>query len=187
MSTTTIIIIVFLVILFALVIIYNSLVTLKKRSEEAWSDIGIQLKRRYDLIPNLVVAVKGYAKHEKEVFTQVTKARADAIEADNIKDKQAAENALSRTLKSIFAVAENYPQLRASENFLSLQEELTDTENKIEAARRFYNANVRDYNIKIKSFPSNIMAGMFGFEEKQLFEVEASQKEQIEKAPKVEV
>lgn len=175
------------IIVIAVIVIYNSLVTLNTRSEEAWSDISIQLKRRYDLIPNLVNAVKSYAKHEKEVFEQVTKARADAMGAGDIKDKEKAENELSKTLKSIFAVAENYPLLKANENFIELQEELTDTENKIEAARRFYNANVRDLNIKIRSFPSNMMANIFSFKERTLFEVEASQKEEIEKAPKVEV
>lgn len=169
------------------IIVFNSLITLKIRTEEAWSDIGVQLKRRYDLIPNLVNAVKSYAKHESDVFEKVTKARAEAIDAKSIKDKVKAENELSETLKSIFAVAENYPALRASENYMQLQGELTETENKIEASRRFYNANVRDYNIKIKSFPNNILAGMFNFQEKQLFEVEASQKAEIEKAPKVEV
>jgi len=169
------------------IIIFNSLITLRIRSEEAWSDINVQLKRRYDLIPNLVSSVKSYAKHEKDVFEKVTKARADAIDAGSIKEKEKAENELSKTLKSIFAVAENYPTLRANENFLQLQGELTDTENKIEAARRFYNANVRDYNIKLKSFPSNMLATAFNFQQKQLFEVEASQKEAIEKAPKVEV
>jgi len=174
------------VIILSAIIIYNSLVTLKTRSEEAWSDIGVQLKRRYDLIPNLVSSVKSYAKHEKGVFEEVTKARANAMDAGTINDKVKAENELSKTLKSIFAVAENYPQLKANENYLNLQEELTDTENKIEASRRFYNANVRDYNIKIKSFPSNVFAGMFHFQAKQLFEVEASQKKAIETAPKVE-
>jgi LemA protein len=175
------------VILLAAIGIYNSLVTLKARSEEAWSDISVQLKRRYDLIPNLVSSVKSYAKHEREVFEKVTKARADAMDAGTMKDKEKAENELSKTLKSIFAVAENYPQLRANENFLNLQEELTDTENKIEASRRFYNANVRDYNIKIRAFPSNVFANIFNFQEKQLFEVEPSQKEAVEKAPKVEI
>jgi len=175
------------VILIVAVAVYNSLVTLRTRSEEAWSDISVQLKRRYDLIPNLVNSVKSYAKHEKELFENVTKARVSAMEAKDLKDKEKAENELSQTLKSIFAVAENYPQLRASENFLALQQELTDTENKIEAARRFYNANVRDYNIKIQSFPSNIFARIFNFTSKNLFEVEASQKEAVEKAPKVEV
>ena len=175
------------VVILYLIIAYNSLVTLKTRSEEAWSDIDVQLKRRYDLIPNLVNAVKGYAKHERELFEKVTEARSTAMKAQGIKEQQKAENMLTDTLKSLFAVAENYPSLRASENFLELQSELTDTENKIEAARRFYNANVRDLNIKVKSFPSNVVANTFRFEPKELFEVEASQKEAVKEAPKVEV
>lgn len=175
------------IVVFYLIIVYNSLVTLKTRSEEAWSDIDVQLKRRYDLIPNLVSAVKGYAKHERELFEKVTEARTAAMSAEGIKDQQKAENMLTETLKSLFAVAENYPSLRANENFLELQGELTDTENKIEAARRFYNANVRDLNIKIKSFPSNLIANGFKFEAKELFEVEPSQKEAVKEPPKVEV
>jgi len=154
--------------------IYNGLVTLRNRTKEAWSDIDVQLRRRYDLIPNLIETVKGYAKHEKELFENVTKARAEAINASGIKDQAKAENQLSDTLKSLFAVAENYPNLRASENFQKLQDELTDTENKVEAARRFYNGNVRDLNIKIESFPSNIVAGMFSFKQMELFEIEES-------------
>lgn len=152
--------------------IYNSLITLKNRSDEAWSDIDVQLKRRYSLIPNLVETVKGYAKHEKQLFQDVTEARASAISAKTVKGQQEAENILTSTLKSIFAVAENYPELKASENFAKLQDELSDTENKIEAARRFYNANVRDLNIKIEIFPSNIVANMFKIGKKELFEIE---------------
>lgn len=177
------------IVLFVLVLaaIYNGLISLKVRSEEAWSDIDVQLKRRYDLIPNLVNTVKGYAKHERELFEKVTKARSDAISAKGIKEQQKAENVLTEGLKSVFAVAESYPDLKASENFLRLQEELSDTENKIEAARRFYNANVRDLNIKIKTFPSNIIAGAFNFQSKELFEVEPSQENAIKNPPKVEV
>lgn len=167
--------------------VYNGLISLKTRTEEAWSDIDVQLKRRYDLIPNLVNTVKSYAKHEKELFEKVTQARAAAMSAEGVKDQGTAEAELAKTLKSVFAVAENYPDLKASQNFLSLQEELTDTENKIEAARRFYNANVRDFNIKIKTFPSNIIANSFKFETKDLFEVSGSQKEAIKEPPKVEV
>jgi len=170
-----------------LIAIYNSLVTLKTRSEEAWSDIDVQLKRRYNLIPNLVNSVKGYAKHERELFEKVTKARTAAISAKGMKEQQKAESMLTDTLKSVFAVAENYPDLKASENFLHLQEELADTENKIEAARRFYNANVRDFNIKIKTFPSNLIANAFNFKGKSLFEVEALQKEAVKSPPKVEL
>jgi len=157
------------------VVIYNGLVTLRNRAKEAWSDIDVQLKRRYDLIPNLVETVKGYAKHEKELFENVTKARTAALNAQGAAAQAKAENELSNVLKSIFAVAENYPQLRASENFQKLQDELTDTENKIEAARRFYNGNVRDLNIKIEKFPDSIIAGMFGFKPMELFELEESE------------
>ena len=175
------------VVVIFLIFTYNSLVTLKTHSEEAWSDIDVQLKRRYDLIPNLVNTVKGYAKHEKEVFEKTTEARASAISAKGIKEQQKAENMLTDALKSVFAVAENYPTLKANENFLALQAELSDTENKIEAARRFYNANVRDLNIKIQSFPSNVVAGAFKFEKKELFEIEASQAAAAKEPPKVEV
>lgn len=170
-----------------LVAAYNGLISLRTRSEEAWSDIDVQLKRRYDLIPNLVQAVKGYAKHEKEVFEKVTEARSAAMGAKGVKNKQAAENDLTDALKTIFAVAESYPALRANENFLQLQGELTDTENKIEGSRRFYNANVRDLNIKVQSFPTNIIANMFKFAKKDLFEAEGAEKEKIKSAPKVEV
>lgn len=152
------------------VAVFNGLVALKNRAQEAWSDIDVQLKRRYDLIPNLVETVKGYAVHERELFEKVTQARSDAMHAQSIKGKADAENMLSSTLKSLFAVSENYPDLKASQNFLELQRELADTENKIQAARRFYNTNVRDLNIKIESFPSNIFAGMFGFKKMELFE-----------------
>jgi LemA protein len=149
---------------------FNGLVTLKNRAQEAWSDIDVQLKRRYDLIPNLVETVKGYAAHERELFEKVTQARAAAMQAQGVKGKADAENMLSGTLKSLFAVSENYPELKASQNFLELQRELTDTEDKIQAARRFYNGNVRDLNIKIESFPSNIFAGIFGFKKMELFQ-----------------
>jgi len=163
-------------------VIYNGLITLKNRTKEAWSDIDVQLKRRYDLIPNLVETVKGYAAHEKELFEKVTQARAAAINASGAAAQAQAENALSQALRSVFAVAENYPQLRASENFQKLQDELTDTENKIEAARRFYNANVRDFNIKIERFPDNIIARLFGFKPMELFEL-ASQEAQSARQP----
>lgn len=157
---------------------YNSLVKLKMRVDEAWSDITIQLKRRYDLIPNLVNTVQGYATHEKDVFTNVTEARANALSAQqggNVKDVAEAENQFEGALKSIFAVAEAYPQLRASENFQKLQDELTDTEDKIMAARRFYNGGVRDLNIKIQTFPTNLFARMLGFVKREFFEVENMQ------------
>lgn len=155
--------------------VYNGLIKLRNRTDEAWSDIDVQLKRRYDLIPNLVETVKGYAGHEKEVFENVTKARSAAMSAEQGGDpKKAAEaeNMLSGTLKTLFAVAENYPELKANENFLHLQSELSDTENKIQASRRFYNGNVRDFNTKLQVFPNNIIAGMFGFKNKEFFEIE---------------
>ena len=165
------------VIVLGIIIIFNSLVSLRNRTKEAWADIDVQLKRRYDLIPNLVETVKGYARHEKELFEKVTKARAEAISAQGPEKQAQAENMLTGALKSLFAVAENYATLRASENFQKLQDELTDTENKVEASRRFYNANVRDLNIKIERFPENVIAGMFGFKQMELFELEAGSKE----------
>jgi len=180
-----IILIVIAIIIISFIVIYNGLVSLKNRTKEAWSDIDVQLKRRYDLIPNLVETVKGYAKHERKVFEEVTKARTSAIKASGVKEQEKAENTLTDALKSVFAVAENYPNLRASENFKELQGELTDTENKIEASRRFYNANVRDLNIKCESFPSNIVANMFGFEKMDLFEIEESQREAAKEPTKV--
>lgn len=151
---------------------YNSLVTLKNRVEEAWSDITVQLKRRTDLIPNLVNSVKGYATHEKEVFEKVTEARAAIMDAKGVADTAKAENMLEGALKSLFAVAEAYPDLKANQNFLQLQQELVDTEDKIQASRRFYNGGVRDLNTKIQTFPVNVVAGMFGFQSKEFFEVE---------------
>jgi LemA protein len=159
--------------------IYNGLVRLKNRVDEAWSDIDVQLKRRYDLIPNLVNTVKGYAAHEKEVFEKVTEARTRAMGAQSAADKAQAENALSQTLKSLFAVAENYPDLKANQNFLELQRELTDTEDKIQAARRFYNGNVRDFNTKIQVFPNNMIAGSLGYTAREFFEAEEGEKEPV--------
>jgi LemA protein len=152
---------------------YNRLVTLKNRTDESWSDIDVQLKRRYDLIPNLVSTVKGYAAHESGVFEKVTEARTRAMSADGTPhDRIDAENALSGTLKSLFAVAESYPDLKANQNFIELQKELSDTENKIQSARRFYNANVRDMNTRVESFPTNAIASMFGFGTREFFELE---------------
>lgn len=153
-------------------ITYNGLVTLKMRVDEAWSDITIQLKRRLDLIPNLVNSVKGYAAHESGVFEKVTEARANAMNAQGVKETAAAENMFEDALKSLFAVAEAYPDLKANQNFLQLQQELVDTEDKIQASRRFYNGGVRDLNTKIQVFPNNIFAGMLGFKEREFFEVE---------------
>lgn len=154
------------------VVAYNGLVTFKNRADEAWSDIDVQLKRRYDLIPNLVNTVKGYATHESGVLERVTAARAAAMDAGTAGTKAEAENMLSSTLKSLFAVSENYPDLKANTNFLELQRELSDTENKIQSSRRFYNANVRDLNTKIESFPTNFIANMFNFGKREFFELE---------------
>ncbi len=172
--------IVFIVLVIGLVIvalwaagIYNGLISLKNRVEEAWSDIDVQLKRRYNLIPNLVETVKGYAKHEEGVFVKVTEARTAAMEAKGDPKKTAeAEKGLSGALKTLFAVAESYPELKANQNFLSLQTELADTEDKIQASRRFYNGNDRDFNTKIEVFPNNLLAGMFGFKKREMFEIE---------------
>ncbi|WP_053382526.1 LemA family protein [Leucobacter celer] len=153
-------------------ITYNSLVTLRVRVDEAWSDITVQLKRRADLIPALVETVKGYAAHEKGVFDSVTKARAETISAQGPAEASVAENHMQQALKSIFAVAEAYPQLQASQNFLQLQGELVDTENKIQAARRFYNGGVREYNTKIQVFPNTIFVRAMGFTEREFFEVD---------------
>jgi LemA protein len=166
-----------------IVMIYNGLIKLKVRTNEAWSDIDVQLKRRYDLIPNLINTVKGYATHEKELFENVTKARANAMNAQNPEEKAGAENMLSGALKSLFAVSENYPQLRANENFLELQRELSDTENKIQASRRFYNGNVRDLNTKIQVFPDSIVANMLKIGKREFFEIE---EEKEKETPKVE-
>nr|MBD3359298.1 LemA family protein [Candidatus Buchananbacteria bacterium] len=181
MTIWGIIIILIVIIAAWLIAVYNSLIKSRNRVEEAWSDIDVQLKRRYDLIPNLIETVKGYASHEKETFQKVTEARSQAMGAETIEEKTQAENMLSETLKSLFAVAENYPDLKASQNFLKLQDELTDTENKIQAARRFYNGNVRDFNTKIQIFPNNLIAGMLGFKKYDFFEVETEQEKEVPK------
>jgi len=182
MDPLSIILIVIVIIIFWGILIYNDLVRLKNQVQEAWADIDVQLKRRYDLIPNLVETVKGYASHEKEVFEKVAEARSMAMGAKTVKERSEAENALSSTLKTLFAVSENYPELKASQNFLELQRELRDTEDKIQAARRFYNSNVRDLNIKIETFPANIVASMFKFKKMDFFELEFPQEKE---APKV--
>lgn len=153
---------------------YNRFVSLLNRAKEAWSDIDVQLKRRYDLIPNLVNTVKGYATHESTAFEKVTQARAAAMGASGTEAKGAAENMLAGALKSVFAIAEAYPELKANQNFLSLQGELSDTENKIQAARRFYNGNVMDLNTAVESFPSNLVAMMFHFSKMDFFQLDAS-------------
>ena len=152
--------------------IYNSLITLRNRADNSWAQVDVQLKRRYDLIPNLVETVKGYAAHEKETFQNVTEARSQAMNAQTVKEQGDAENLLSGALKSLFAVAESYPDLKANQNFLMLQEELAGTEGKIAYARQFYNDTVMKFNTKQQVFPSNIVANMFHFQEKEYFEIE---------------
>ncbi len=159
-----------------LILSYNGLISLRNRSDEAWSDISVQMKRRYDLIPNLVNTVKGYAAHEAGVFQQVTEARAAAMGARTLEEHAEKEAALTSTLKTLFAVSENYPTLQASQNFLDLQRELTDAEDKIQAARRFYNGNVREYNTRLQSFPVNMIAGTFAFTAKEFFVMPESEK-----------
>ncbi|OGG48138.1 hypothetical protein A2761_03090 [Candidatus Kaiserbacteria bacterium RIFCSPHIGHO2_01_FULL_51_33] len=172
--------IIVLVVLWA-IFAYNSFVRLVNRTKEAWADIDVQLKRRYDLIPNLVNTVKGYAAHEQSAFEKVTQARAAALGAQGPAAKGQAENMLTGALKSIFAIAEAYPDLKANQNFLELQRELSDTENKIQAARRFYNGNVRDLNTAIESFPGNLIASTFKFSKMEFFQLDES--EQVAKQP----
>lgn len=159
---------------------YNSLITLRNRVREAWSQIDVQLKRRSSLIPNLVEAVKGYAKHEKSVFAEVTKARSALMSAGNPGEAAAANNMLTGALKSLFAVAEAYPALRASENFKQLQDELSDTETKVAASRQFYNTNVLDYNTSLQTFPTALIAGMFNFMPDEFFKASEQEKKDIE-------
>lgn len=185
--TFIIILVVIAILGIGLIVIYNGLVKLNIRSDEAWSDINVQLKRRYDLIPNLVNSVKGYAAHERGVFESVTEARSNAMNAQGVKEQAKAENQFQETLKSLFAVAENYPQLKANENFLHLQSELVDTEDKIQASRRFYNGVVRDFNTKRKVFPSNLVAGMLGFnKDKEFFELDDAEAAAVKAPVKVE-
>lgn len=185
---TVLIIVIVLAVLLILVFagMYNGLVRLNIRADEAWSDITVQLKRRYDLIPNLVNTVKGYATHEKSVFEDVTAARSNALNAQGPAETAKAENQFSETLKSLFAVAEAYPDLKASQNFQELQSELTDTEDKIMASRRFYNGVVRDFNTKRKVFPINAMANMLGFkQDKEFFELDEAEQAQAEQPVEV--
>ena len=181
LSMGSIVLIAVIVIGVALIFIYNGLIKLRNQVDEAWSDIKVQLKRRYDLIPNLVNTVKGYATHEKEVFESVTQARSQAMQAGTMHDQLEKENMLSGALKSLFAVSENYPELKANQNFLQLQADLTDTEDKIQASRRFYNGNVRDFNTKLQVFPTNLIGSALGFKAYEFFEIEASE----EKNPEV--
>jgi len=168
-----------LVLFLYIVYAYNKLLALRINNQEAWSDIDVQLKRRHDLIPNLVETVKGYAVHERELFEKVTIARTAAMGAGSPHEKAEAENMLSGTLKSLFAVAENYPELKASENFAKLQDELADTENKIQAARRFYNGNARDFNTKMEVFPNNLIVSWMKFTKYDYFEAGAEEKENV--------
>ena len=176
------IIVIVLLVVIAVVLIgmYNSLVQLRVRCDSAWSDIDVQLKRRHDLIPNLVETVKGYAAHEKGTFENIAKFRSQAMQASTPADKAAAENQLTGALKSLFAVAENYPELKASEQFTQLQGSLSQTEDAVQNARRYYNAVVRDLNTKIQSFPTNIIAGMYGFTARQFFETDAADREPVQ-------
>lgn len=166
-----------------LIAVYNGLIRSKNRTDESFSDIDVQLKRRYDLIPNLVEAVKGYMTHERETLVKLTEARTAAMSMGagaSLADRERVENQLGQTLKSLFAVTENYPELKASQNFLQLQDELSDTENKIQAARRFYNGNVRDFNIKIQVFPTNMIAESLGFKKYDFFQADASEKQNVQ-------
>lgn len=176
MSTLTILVIVFVAIGGLIVGIYNRLVKLNVKADEGWADIDTQLKRRYDLIPNLVETVKGYAKHENKTLEQITKYRSIAMSSENIKDRQEAENMLSSTLKSLFAVAENYPDLKANQNFMELQQTLAEIEDHIQMSRRYYNGTVRDFNTAVQVFPTNLIAGMLGFTKRDFFEL-ANEKE----------
>jgi len=181
--TTLIIIAIIAIIAFAAVGIYNGLIKLRNTSEQAWSDVDVQLKRRYDLIPNLIETVKGYASHEKETFEKVVQARNQAMGASSPGEKAQAENFLQSTLKSLFALSEAYPELKANQNFLDLQDELSNIEEQIQLARRYYNAVVRDLNTKIESVPSNIVANMFHFENREYFELDS---EEERETPKVD-
>jgi LemA protein len=181
MSATVIVLIILGAAALLVIFIYNNLVRAKVRTDEAWSDISVQLKRRYDLIPNLVNTVKGYAKHEKTVFEEVTEARAQALNASTVTEAAKADNQFQTALKSLFAVAEAYPDLKANQSFQQLQAELVDTEDKIQAARRFYNGAARDLNVKIQTFPTNIFAGMLGFKQRDFFDVDAAEADAVGK------
>jgi len=177
---TTIILAVLGVVLLGLIVgVYNSLIRLKNKVKEAWSDIDVQLKRRYDLIPNLVETVKGYAKHEKGTFEKVTELRSKAMQTTEPGKKAEVENMLTETLKSLFAVAENYPELKANENFLDLQKQLSEIEDEIQKSRRYYNGNVRDFNTKLEVFPNNLIAGILRFKAFDFFEVADAEKKNV--------
>lgn len=182
MSSLLILLVIIAVLIFVFVGIYNGLVKLRNTSEQAWSDVDVQLKRRYDLVPNLVETVKGYASHEKETFEKVVQARNQAMQATSPEDKSQAENFLQSTLKSLFALAEAYPELKANQNFIELQAELSKIEEQIQLSRRYYNAVVRDLNTKIESVPSNIVANMFNFRKREYFELDSTEERE---APQV--
>jgi LemA protein len=186
MSPMIIVLIVLGILAVLVIFIYNGLVRAKVRTDEAWSDISVQLKRRYDLIPNLVNTVKGYASHEKTVFEEVTEARAQALSAQTVTEAAKADNQFQAALKSLFAVAEAYPDLKANQSFQQLQAELVDTEDKIQAARRFYNGAARDLNTKIQTFPTNVFAGMLGFKARDFFDVDASEAAAVNKPVNVD-
>ena len=180
MSGSLIGLIIVIAIIILIVVAYNSLVQLRVRADSAWSDIDVQLKRRHDLMPNLVETVKGYAAHEKGTFENVAKFRSMAMQATTPVDRAQAEGQLTQALKSLFAVAENYPQLQANQEFLALQASLNEVENTLQEARRYYNAVVRDFNTKVQSFPTNILAGMFGFQTRQFFQLDtAAERENV--------
>ncbi len=179
MSTATIFLLSLGLLILFLIFLFNSLVRLRNQVRNAWAQIDVQLKRRADLIPNLVATVKGYAKHEKSLLTEVTRARSSLVKARSVRGKAAADNALSATLKSLFAVAENYPDLKANQNFLQLQEELSGTENKVAYARQFYNDIVMRYNTRIQTFPNNLFASILGFKEEEPFEAAAGEREKV--------
>jgi LemA protein len=179
MSTGIIILIIIAVIVLAFIFYYNKFIKLKNQADESWSGIDVQLKRRYDLIPNLVETVKGYAAHEKDTLEKVVQARNMAMNATGVEEKAKAENFLSSTLKSIFALSENYPDLKANTNFLELQNTIKEIEDSLQMARRYYNAIVRDYNIACESFPSVIIANIFNFKKREFFEIDESEKENI--------
>jgi len=179
MSPIVILIIGIVAVILFLWSLYNALITMSTQIDEAWSQIDVQLKRRTDLIPNIVTSVKGYAKHEKSVFENVTKARSAMMNAETPQTMAKASDGLSSALKSLFAVAENYPQLKANENFVQLQNQLADTEDKIAYSRQFYNSTVTDFNVKVRVFPNTVIAGALGFKEKPFFKTEGAEREAV--------
>ncbi len=185
MDVGVIVLILLVVAAVVVMLVYNRLVALRQTTRQAWGDIDVQLKQRHDLVPNLVETVKGYATHEKETLERVTEARRQAVDASSMKDQAQAENMLSGALRQLFALSESYPDLKANTNFLALQNELADLENKIAAARRFFNNAVAEYNTAIEQFPAVLLANPFGFERKEFFEVAASERARVEAAPEV--